>query len=203
MKARRLATVFAVVCALLATPSVWGYKLLFKEQLYEMNHQQLYMYPEDYAANIAWLERALSADFANPLYAFAEIENEREWEYYRSLFWVHLNLHIVDQYLGWAAGYMKFDARFFNYPWKEDNLASLERAESLFSIALYYWEEAVAWSEEAARFPWMSLEEIQYWADQSYRIATGELDYGAIIARHQERLEEVRAQFETMDANTY
>jgi len=186
-----------------ATSPVWGYKLLFKEQLYDLNHEQLYMYPEDYAANIAWLERALDADFANPLYAFAEIENEREWEFYRYLFWMHLNLQMVDQYLSWAAGYMKFNARFFNYPWKEDNLASLERAESLFSIAGYYWDEAVRWSEEAARFPWLSLDEVQYWADQSYRIQSGELDYGAIIARHQERLQEVRAQFETMDATTY
>ncbi|MFW6212871.1 MAG: hypothetical protein ACOC8L_08210 [Spirochaetota bacterium] len=132
MKARYLVAAIAFFCSLGAAPRAWSYKLLYKEQLYDLNHQQLYMYPEDYAANIAWLERALAADFANPLYAFAEIENEREWEFYRNLFWMHLNLHMVDQYLGWAAGYVKFDARFFNYPWKEDNLESLRRAESLF-----------------------------------------------------------------------
>ena len=196
----------AVVTALIllvVTPSLFGYRLIFKEQIYDLNHQQLYMYPEDYAANIAWLEVALSAHFANPLYAFARIETREQHEYYRYLFWMHLNLHLTNQYLGWASGYVKSDAFYFNYPWREDNLESLERAESLFSMARYYWEEAVAWSDRAAEFRWMHLEEIQYWADQSFRVQNGDLDYGAIIDRHQERLEQVRAEFEVMDRNTF
>ena len=197
---RTIATgLFLVV---LCSPA-FGYRLLYKEQLYQMNHQQLYMYPEDYAANIAWLEFALDADFANPLYALAEIETPQHWEFYRALFWVHLNLHMVNQYLGWARGYVKFDARFYNYPWREENLEAFERADSLFDIALYYWEEAVGWSEEAAGFRWLELEEIQHWSDQSFRIQSGDLDYDAIIFRHRERLAEVRAQFLAMDESTY
>jgi hypothetical protein len=200
----RSVRIFALA-ALVAVTAVeaQAYRLIYKEQLYELNHQQLYMYPEDYAANIAWLEVALEADFANPLYAFAEVETPREHEYYRALFWMHLNLHLVNQYLGWGSEYMKFDAFYYNYPWREDNLESLLRAESLFEIARYYWREAVRWSEEAARFPWLNLEEIQHWEDQSYRIEHGELDYGAIIDRHQERLEEVRSQFLAMDEDTF
>ncbi len=192
-------------CFLLCVISLpaFSYRLIYKEQLYELNHQQLYMYPEDYAANIAWLEVALDADFANPLYALAEIETPQDWEYYRALFWMHLNLHMVNQYLGWARGYVKFEARFFNYPWIDENLEAFERAESLFDIALYYWDEALRWSDEAAAFVWLDLEEVQHWADQSYRIQNGELDYDAIIFRHRERLAEVRAQFFAMDANTY
>ncbi|MFW5688861.1 MAG: hypothetical protein ACOC1U_04740 [Spirochaetota bacterium] len=194
-----LVLVLAVVCANQAS----AYRLIYKEQLYELNHQQLYMYPEDYAENIRWLELALEADFANPLYALAEIETPREWEYYRALFWMHLNLHLVNQYLGWASDYLKFDAYFFNAPWREDNLESLLRAENLFEIARYYWQEAVAWSAEAAQFPWLNLEEVQAWEDQSYRIEREELDYGAIIDRHVARLERVRDEFLAMDANTY
>ena len=192
-----------VALLLFVAVSVYSYRLIYKEQLYELNHQQLYMRPENYAENIRWLEQALSADFANPLYALAEIKNRREWEYYRYLFWMHLNLHLAHQYLGWASDYMKFEAYFYNYPWRDDNLDSLLRAESLFDIALYYWEEAQEWSERAAAFPWLHLEEIQKWEDQSYRIENGELDYGAIIARHLERLQEVRASFEAMGPNTY
>jgi hypothetical protein len=192
----------AVLVAVIAVEAQ-AYRLIYKEQLYELNHQQLSMYPEDYAANIAWLERALDADFANPLYALAEIETPREWEYYRNLFWMHLNLHLVDQYLGWAAGYMKFDAYFYNHPWREDNLESLLRAENLFSLARYYWQEAIHWSSQAANFPWLNLEEVQAWEDQSWRIEHGELDYGAIIERHQQRLERVRAEFQAMDESTY
>lgn len=192
-----------VALVLLAASDVWAYRLIYKEQLYELVHQQLYRYPEDYAENIRWLERAISADFANPLYALAEIETRRDWDYYRALFWMHLNLHLVDQYLGWGAKYMKFDAYFYNEPWREDNLDSLLRAESLFEIARYYWEEAVRWSDQAAEFRWLNLEEIQNWEDQSYRIQQGELDYDAIIDRHVERLEEVRAEFLAMDPNSY
>ncbi|MFW6288468.1 MAG: hypothetical protein ACOC2Q_01670 [Spirochaetota bacterium] len=187
----------------LAAGEADAYRLIYKEQLYELNHQQLYMYPEDYAANIAWLEIALDADFANPLYALARVETPREWEYYRYLFWMHLNLHLVDQYLGWASKYMKFDAYFFNEPWKEDNLASLQRVDGLFDMARYYWDEAVRWSEQASGYPWLDLEEVQHWADQSYRIEHGELDYGAIIDRHEARLERVRAEFQAMTAETY
>lgn len=199
----RFARIVIAAGLLFLTSSAFAYRLLYKEQLYELNHQQLYMYPEDYAENIRWLEMSLSADFANPLYALAEISDETEWEYYRDLFWMQLNLHLVEQYLGWASDYMKFEAYFFNYPWRDDNLDSLLRAESLFEIAIYYWEEARSWSEQAARFPWLSLEEIQQWADRSYRIQTGDLDYGAIIARHQERLERVRTEFEAMGPGTY
>lgn len=195
-------TVVVLLLTCVAT-SGFGYRLLYKEQLYDLNHQQLYMYPEDYAANIHWLETSLDAAFANPLYALAVIDTPREWEYYSYLFQMQLNLHLVEQYLGWASGYMKFEAYFYNYPWKEDNLESLLRAESLFETALYYWDEAVKWSAEAQQFPWMSLEEIQQWADRSYRIQTGDLDYAAIIGRHQARLERVRASFQAMDSSTY
>jgi hypothetical protein len=200
MRPRRI---FLAICLLLVASSAFSYRLLYKEQLYELNHQQLYMRSENYAENIRWLELSLSADFANPLYALAEISNQREWEYYRDLFWMQLNLHLVEQYLGWASDYMKFEAYFYNYPWREDNLESLVRADSLFDIALYYWQEAKMWSDRAGQFPWLELEEIAQWADRSYRIQTGDLNYEAIIGRHQARLESVRAEFEAMDSSTY
>lgn len=198
---RSIALLVAILIAI-ATP-LSAYRLIYKEQLYPLVHEQLYMYPEDFAENIRWLELALDADFANPLYALAVIETPTEHEYYRELFWMHLNLRMVQQYLAWGSKYMKSDAFYFNYPWREDNLESLKRAEELFEIARYYWSEAVDWSEQAAQHPWLHLEEIQYWADQSYRIQEGELDYTAIIDRHQQRLEEVRAEFLAMDESTF
>lgn len=200
MRPVRLILAFSLI---LVATSAFGYRLIYKEQLYELNHQQLYMRPENYAENIRWLERALSADFANPLYALAEITTPDEWEYYRDLFSMQLNLHLVEQYLGWASDYMKFTAYFYNYPWKDENLDSLVRAESLFEIARYYWGEAKAWSDKAAQFPWMNLEEIQQWADRSERIQGGELDYAAIISRHEARLDAVRAAFQAMGPGTY
>jgi len=196
---KRRAVWLTVLAGLVVASPVFGYRLIYKEQLYELNHQQLYMYPENYAENIRWLEMALDADFANPLYALAVIRTPTEHEYYRDLFTMHLNLHLVNQYLGWASDYMKFDAYFYNEPWRDDNLNSLVRAESLFNIALYYWDQAVEWSNRAAEFRWLNLEEVQQWEDQSFRIQSGALDYRAIINRHLERLNQVRAEFEAMD----
>ncbi|MFO7780888.1 MAG: hypothetical protein R6W94_04615 [Spirochaetia bacterium] len=187
----------------LAADSVAAYRLIYKEQLYELYHVHFYQYPERIAENVKWLQMALQADFANPLYALAEIENKTEWERYRNLFMMHVNLKLVELHLRWASKYNKQVAYFYNAPWRDDNLESLERAESLFEVALAYWEEALSWSEEAWQLQFVHLEEIQNWADENHRIETGELDYEAIIGRHLERLRAVRAEFEAMDESTY
>ncbi|MFP4300807.1 MAG: hypothetical protein ACLFPW_10265 [Spirochaetaceae bacterium] len=196
-------TLLALLLTLFPSAPLEAYRLTYKEQLYELYHVHLYQYPERIKENIYWLEEVQEADFANPLHALARIENEREWEWYRYLFSMHVNLKLTELYLRWGSKYNKFEAYFYNYPWKEENLESLEIAESLFREARYYWSEAQRWSERASRFRWLSLEEIQNWEDEHHRIDTGELDYGFIIERHLRRLEEVRAAFEAMDETTY
>jgi hypothetical protein len=183
--------------------SAFSYTILYAEQFYRLFHKQLYQYPENISGNIWYLEKALRADFANPLYALAEIQNKEEWKRYRNLFKMHVSLLLIDQYLAWAQKYNKREAYFYNYPWKEDNLESLEKAEKLFRYSLVYWEEAKKWSREAWSQQYINLEEIQYWEDQSYRIETGELDYELIINDHIDRLERVRSKFESMDDSTY
>ena len=180
-----------------------AYRLIYREQLYELYHRHFTMYPERIAENVYWLEQALRSDFANPLNALATIRNEREWEWYRELFSMHINLRLVDLYLLWGAQYMKFEAYFYNAPWQRQNLESLDRAEELFTYASVYWAEAQRWSQEAASFRFIHLEEIQYWEDEHDRLRTGDLDYGRIIDRHLDRVAEVRAAFTAMDASTY
>ncbi|MFW6363342.1 MAG: hypothetical protein ACOC0D_05805 [Spirochaeta sp.] len=183
---------------------VAGYRVVYKEQLYRLYHQHLYQYPERIAENIHWLEQALRADFVNPLNAMAVIQNETEWERYRHLFTLHLNLKLIEQYLAWGNRFNKREAYFFNAPFSRQNLESLEKAETLFRYALVYWEEALKETERIDELPrWIHLEEIQRWEDDYYRIVSGELDYGAIIGRHLDRLERVRADFEAMDDSTY
>lgn len=195
--------VLALVLAVLVAGTAAGYKLKYTEQIYELYHVQLYQYPERIAENIQWIKRALRADFANPLYALAVIKNKTEWERYRYLFNMHLNLKLVELYLRWGSKYNKDEAYFFNYPWKQDNLESLKRAEDLFTRARYYWQEAQRWSGRAWELRQVHLEEIQYWADESYRIETGDLDYQAIIDRHLARLRAVRQDFQEMGPDTY
>ncbi|WP_041401393.1 hypothetical protein [Salinispira pacifica] len=206
MKNRKFLLLFILLLAFVPGRTgsrLHAYRLIYREQLYELHHRQLYNYPLDIAENIHWLETALRADFANPLNALARIESDREWDKYRPLFTMHLNLKLTELYLLWATGYYKFDAYFYNYPWKEQNLESLEKSETLLTYALVYWDEARKYAAEAGEFQWLYLEEVQFWEDELYRIQQGELDYRRIINKHLDRLREVRSEFEAMDSSTY
>jgi hypothetical protein len=55
-----------------------AYYAEYKEQYYRLYHLHNIRYPDDTMENIHWLEMALKADFANPLYALALIENDVE-----------------------------------------------------------------------------------------------------------------------------
>jgi len=191
-----------VLLFLLCSTGLSAYKILYAEQFYRLYHLHFYQYPDDTMENIFYLERALKSDFANPLYALAEIENEEQWAQYRTLFKMHVNLKLVDLYLTLGSKYDKMNAYFYNAPWREQNLESLEKAEQAYRVALQYWREARGW---AARLPWLyhNLQEIQNWEDERARIWSGDLDYGQIIDSHLGRLQQVRERFLNMDENTY
>jgi hypothetical protein len=155
--------------------------------------------------NIHWLEQAIKADFANPLYALALIEDETQWEKYRYLFMMHAHLKLIEQYLYLGNKWNKRNAYFYNAPWKEQNLTSLETAEACFRTALSYWETAREWAEKARdkRFRFINLARVQFWEDEAGRIEDTALDYGKIINRELGRLQQVRERFQAMDGNTY
>ena len=195
-------TASLVLLLLLCTTALFAYKVLYAEQFYRLYHLHFYQYPDDTMENISYLEQALKSDFANPLYALAEIDNEQQWAQYRTLFKMHVNLKLVELYLTLGSKYDKMAAYFYNAPWREQNLESLEKAEQAYQVALQYWREARSW---AAKLPWLyyNLEEIQKWEDERARIWSGDLDYGEIISTHLNRLQRVRQQFLNMDENTY
>lgn len=175
-----------------------AYRLVYREQLYRLYHRHFYQTPERIAENVYWLEQTLRSDFANPLNALATIGNDKEWEWYRSLFSMHVNLLLVDLYLQWGNQYMKHEAYFYNRPWTEENLRSLDRAEEFFTYARRYWDAADRFSAAVAEVRWLHLEEIQKWEDEHHRIRSGELDYGEIIDTHLDHVARVRAAFEAM-----
>ena len=182
-----------------------AYLVTYKEQFYRLYHLHYIQYPDDSMENIYWLERAVKADFANPLYAFALIENEIQWEKYRYLFMMHINLKLIEQYLYLGNKWNKRNAYFYNAPWKEQNLESLETAETCFRTALYYWKDAREWAEKSLdrRFRWINLKNIQFWEDEAGKIEAGSLDYEKLVGRELALLQSVREKFRAMDENTY
>ena len=193
---------FAVLSIILfsAAAPLNSYYVTYKEQFYRLYHLHHIQYPNDTMENIWYLEMAMKADFANPLHALALIENETEWEKYRYLFNMHINLKMIEQYLFLGNKYNKRKAYFYNAPWKKQNLESLDIAESCYRAALYYWEPAKEWAVKAQnrRFRWINLVRVQNWEDEAHRIETGALDYNKIITRELNSIQKVREQFLAM-----
>jgi len=187
---------FIVMFTLLVVPAD-GYFVTYKEQYYRLFHLHLIQSPDDSMENIYWLEKALQAPFANPLFALAHIENEIQYEKYRYLFMMQLNLKMIEQYMFLGNKWNKRNAYFYNAPWRDQNLESLEIAETSYRTALFYWDEALKWAEKAndRRFRWIHLEKVKFWEDSAVRIERGTLNYGRTINRELTQLQKVIAFF--------
>ena len=199
---KRLA-ILALPLTLLAAAAADAYPLVFAEDFYELYHRHLVQSTDDVMENIGWLERALKSDFRNPLYALARIETESQWARYQALFYMHVNLEMVKLYRTFGALFQKQNAFFYNYPWKRQNLESLDTAEQIYRQAYYYWDQAVgyaleAWSLRAERLP-----EIQAWMTENYRIMTEDLNYKRILDSDMRKIQRVREQFLAMGPDTY
>ena len=188
------------VLILIPQISLNAYFVTYKEQYYRLYHLHHIQYPDDTMENIYWLEKAVTADFCNPLYALALVENEIQYEKYRYLFMMHINIKLAEQHLFLGNKWNKRNAYFYNAPWKEQNLDSLETAETCFRTALYYWNEALVWAEKLneKRFRFMNLPRIQFWEDEAFRMEEKTLDYGKTINRELELLQKVRERFQDM-----
>jgi len=194
----------AVFCLFfLISGNLCAYTLKYKEEFYDLYHQHLMAQNSDITENIHWLELALKAQFAHPSNAKALIHNKNEWEKYRSLFMMHINLKLVESYLQLAGRYNKQEAYFFNAPWQELNLEALEIAENLMNTALIYWKDTVDFARKTSSFPWMHLEKAEAWEDEAWRILNNDLDYEKIINKHLAKLAKVRQDFKNMDATSY
>ena len=193
---------FAFFCAIFAllSQNAPAYMVKYKEDYYKLFHVHYQQYPDDVIENIYWLEKSVQADFANPLYAVAKIETEKDWEKYRCLFMMHVNLKLIEQHTRLGRVYDKNVARFYDAPWKDLYIENLKKAESCYNAGLYYWQEAKLWAEKAnvADFKFLFLTDLQAWEDERERITNGKLDYQKILERELSRVRSVIEDFEQM-----
>ena len=182
-----------------------AYMVKYKEDFYRLYHIHYQQYPDDCIENIYWLEKAVQADFCNPLYAGLKIETKKEWEKYRYLFQMHLNLKLIEQHLRLGRTYDKKVAYFYDAPWKDEYVRDLEKALSCYTAGLYYWKETLLWAEKAnaVSFDFLFIVERQFWEDERERIKNGSLDYGKMLAREIARVQKVRDAFLAMDTKSY
>jgi hypothetical protein len=200
---RKAAVLLALTAVLfLVPPFLDAWIIMYKEQYYKLYHIHANQYPDDTVENIYWLEKALKAPFTNALYAFAPVTTLEQYEKYKYLFMMHINLKLIEQHLYLANKWNKRHAYFYNAPWKEENLKSLETAETCFRAALTYWKDAEDWANKARdkRFRFMRLDRIDFWEDEAYRIVEEKtLDYGKTIGRELALLEKNRETFQAME----
>jgi len=180
-----------------------AYMVKYKEDWYKLFHVHYQQYPDDCIENIYWLEKAVQADFCNPLFVDAKITTEKEWEKYRYLFQMHINLKLIEQHLRLGRIYDKKCIYFYDAPWKDEYLSNMEKALSCYKAGLYYWKEAKIWYEKAnaPSFRFLFIEDLHYWEDERERIFTGELNYEKIINREVCRLEKNISELKAMDEN--
>lgn len=196
-------TLLALLLLLALLPAGSAYQVYYKEQFWKLYHEHYIQYPDDAIENIYWLEQAKSADFCNPLYALAKIEDKRQWERYRYLLDMQIDLKLIEQHIALAVKFDKRVAYFYNAPWKKENLESLKTAETAYRAALAYWPEARQLALKAMGMRFTDLPGAEYMVNQAARIESGDLDYEATLNRELTRLAKVRADFEAMDASTY
>ena len=185
----------------LAPKNAYAYMVKYKEDWYKLYHVHYQQYPDDCIENIYWLEKAAQADFCNPQFADFKIESEKQWEKYRYLFQMHINLKLIEQHLRLGRTYDKKCIYFYDAPWKDEYLRNMEKALTCYKAGLYYWQEAKVWQEKAnaASFNFMFLTQKQNWEDERERIASGELNYEKMLSREIERLEKNIKELNEMD----
>ena len=205
MKKKFFLALFAIFIATYSVFPVFSYMVKYKEDYYKLYHIHYAQAPDDCIENIWWLEQAVKADFANPLYAMAKIESHEQWEKYRFLFQMHVNLKLIEQHLRLGRVYDKQVAYFYDAPWKDEYLRNLEKAKSCYQAGYYYWREAKLWAEKASisQYNFLYITDLQNWEDERERIVTGELDYEKTLDREITRLDKVIAQYQEMDGKDY
>lgn len=196
---------FSFVFAFFLPQDLNAYMVKYKEDFYKLYHVHYQQYPDDCIENIYWLEKAVEADFCNPLYAMAKIETEKQWEKYRYLFQMHVNLKLIEQHLRLGRIYDKKCVYFYDAPWKDEYLNNLEKTLSCYEAGLYYWQEAKLCFEKAnaSSFNFLFITELQNWEDERERIKTGELNYEKMLNREIERVKKAIDELLAMKSKSY
>ena len=182
-----------------------AYMVKYKEDYYKLFHVHYQQYPDDVMENIYWLEQAVKADFCNPLYANVKIDDEKDWEKYRYLFMMHINLKLIEQHMRLGRIYDKKTVKFYDALWKDIYIENLQKTLTCYQAGLYYWQEAKLWAEKAnvKRFQFLTLTDIQNWEDERERIGNGKLNYEKILNREIARVQKNISDFESMTDKTY
>ncbi|BCR21388.1 hypothetical protein [Borrelia miyamotoi] len=172
-------------------------KFFYAEQWYVIFNEQIKRKPDNYKRNIFFLKNALKYPFGNPNYSLSKIETREEWNKYKLLFKMHVNLLLVKQHLYLGDLFDTRYAYFYKTPKKNAILENLNKATNLYKIAADYYTEALKYHKQLHKYKFTKIQSnrITNWEDEYYRIEMNELNYYNIIEKELIRIEKTKEFF--------
>lgn len=172
----------------------------YVEDFYRLYGMKQYYNENSLRMNIMRLKEALTRRFRHPSEALVKVESAKEYEKYRKLMFMHINLLIMRNYLKIGTRYDKQKLYFYSEPFAEEIADSLNTAEQYYREAVPYWKKAKKLAEEASRIKLTT--DLGAMESERYSIATGDLDYDKIIGNHLKRIGEKRKRLSLRPANS-
>ena len=168
----------------------------YVEDYYQLYGMKQYYNENSLRMNIARLKTAMQCRFRHPSEALVEIETEQEYYKYRNLLFMHMNLHILRNYLKIASRYDKQHIRFYHAEFAQDIKNSLDIAEKQYKEAIPYWQAAKKYASKASTVKITT--DLSHMESQRFSVITGELDYAVIISKHLSKLTQKRAKLDSL-----
>ncbi|WKC58325.1 hypothetical protein [Borrelia sp. P9F1] len=172
-------------------------KFFYAEQWYVIFNTQMKKRPQNFKRNIFFLKNALEFPFGNPQYSLAKVETREEWDKYKLLFRMHVNLLLVKQYLYLGDLFDTRYAHFYKTPKKDGILENLNKATNFYKIATSFYKEALTFHKKLKKYKSITIQSdgITNWEDEYHRIETNELNYYDIIEKELARIEKTKKIF--------
>ena len=162
------------------------------EDFYLFYRERLYYNEHNMWVNIHYLLKAIHCPFRHASKALCLLKTEDEGAKYKKLLIMHVYFKIMQNYLYLGALYDKKNIYYFNMPFKEDLIKSLNRAKKFYNIAGDYWKKVLKFTAEADKIK--TRISIDYLEDELYLILNREKevdwDYDYTINLHLSILEE-------------
>ena len=149
---------------------------------------------EDLLGNLYWMQRAAQAPFASPIEALTVPTTPGQYERYRVLIRLHLNYLMAETCFQLAARFDKHDPRFFNRPYSNEILKSLEIARFYYESGRNYWNELLTLRQKLDAGP-QERTELTFAEEIPGRIDDGQLDLNRVFERQTAKLERTRQFF--------
>jgi hypothetical protein len=151
----------------------------YVEDFYLLYGKKQYYNENTLRKNIERLKIALACKFRHPSEALVKIETEEEYQKYRNLMFMHINILIMRNYLKIAARYDKRRILFYSHDFANEISESLDTAEKIYNEALPFWQKAREYASAASRAKITT--DLGFMESERYSIVNNELNYGKII----------------------